>query len=161
VTLRAVKEWATENGLYSNKLGFLGGVNWAILVACVCADHPNDPPAVLLVNFFKTYRKWRWPKPVKLLPIPKSPPAGVTPLTSWNPKTNPRDGSHLMPILTPAYPVMNSSYNVGRPQLRRIIQEFRRADQMTSAIVRGEKQWSDLFKENDFFRQHVHYLQVI
>lgn len=42
--------------------------------------------------------------------------------TVWNPVTNPRDKAHLMPIITPAYPAMNSSYNVGEPQMRLIRQ---------------------------------------
>lgn len=41
-------------------------------------------------------------------------------LPVWNPYVNPRDKAHIMPIITPAYPAMNSAYNVALPQFRRI-----------------------------------------
>ncbi len=51
VALSAVKEWARYCGIYSNVLGFLGGINWAILVAFVCQRYPRAPPAALLHRY--------------------------------------------------------------------------------------------------------------
>ncbi|RLN92362.1 hypothetical protein BBJ28_00010728 [Nothophytophthora sp. Chile5] len=42
----------------------------------------------------------------------------------WNPKANVRDRLHLMPIITPAYPAFNSSYNVMASTLRILKAEF-------------------------------------
>lgn len=81
-------------------------------------------------------------------------------LTVWNPKTNVRDRAHLMPIITPVYPSMNSSYNVGIPQKRRLSQAFSLADKMMSQIAEGSLQWSELLKGNDFFNDHGHYIEV-
>lgn len=58
ITLCAVKEWAIINGVYSNVLGFLGGINFAILVAWVCNRHPDQHPPSLLRIFFRTFGTW-------------------------------------------------------------------------------------------------------
>jgi len=65
-TTRAVRLWAKRRGVYSNKVGFLGGINFNILVAYVCQLYPNQVPAGLLQRFFKLYSHWVWPKPIKI-----------------------------------------------------------------------------------------------
>ncbi|CAN0469050.1 unnamed protein product, partial [Hapterophycus canaliculatus] len=34
--VRCVRKWAKSRGLYSNKMGYLGGVNFNIMVAFAC-----------------------------------------------------------------------------------------------------------------------------
>jgi poly(A) polymerase len=120
MTLRVVKHWARQRGLYSNVLGFLGGVNLAILVAFVCQRYVNACPATLVKKFFLMYTMWRWPNPILLTRIEDRSPLDNDGryIPVWNPKVNPKDGQHIMPIITPSYPAMNSAYNVGLPQFR-------------------------------------------
>eukprot|EP00934_Nitzschia_sp_Nitz4_P005779 Nitzschia sp. Nitz4//scaffold36_size144017//13588//15793//NITZ4_003066-RA/size144017-snap-gene-0.203-mRNA-1//-1//CDS//3329549396//5769//frame0 len=158
VTLCAVKEWAIIQGVYSNVLGFLGGVNFAILVAWVCKRHPTLPPSTLLRIFFRTFATWKWPKPVQLCPVQQQAPPGVpSEMPVWDPVTNHHDARHIMPILTPAYPTMNSTYNVGIPQYRRLQEEMIRAARL---LEQGDEHWESLFEPSDFFFRHEHYLQV-
>ena len=158
-TLRAVKEWAYVHGLYSNVLGFLGGINYAILVACICKRHKDAQPPTLLKAFFQTFSNWKWPTPVTLTHIAYQPPPGVLPLPVWDAKTNPRDRMHIMPILTPTYPSMNSAYNVGIPQLRRLTHALYEGLETIQAIEEGYKTWSDLF-QTSFFHRHAIFLQT-
>ena len=47
-----------DRGIYSNVLGFLGGVSWAMLVARTCQLYPNAVAATLLQKFFLVFSKW-------------------------------------------------------------------------------------------------------
>jgi poly(A) polymerase len=131
----------SDRGIYSNVIGYLGGVSWAILVARVCQLYPNAPPSVLLQRFFRFYVLWKWPTPVLLTHMVTDSPLD---LPVWNAQvcipsllfhlsrsflsrlshrklcvcaaTNAqasvRDGYDLVPIITPAYPAINSTHNV-------------------------------------------------
>lgn len=180
--LRAVKEWAMSKGIYSNVLGFLGGVNFAILVAWICREYPFDDAPSLMKLFFKVFSEWSWPDPVVLVPIKSTPPQGAPFMPAWDPKRYPRDRLHIMPIITPAYPGMNSAYNVGLPQLRRMQEEMRCAMELLFSKItpfpseRRRKEnckgvvmhsnsksrncFTCLFERSDFFHQHAYYLQI-
>ena len=48
----------SEHGIYSNVLGFLGGVSWAMLVARTCQLYPNAAASTLVEKFFLVFSKW-------------------------------------------------------------------------------------------------------
>ena len=64
--LRAVKLWSMKRSLYSNKLGYLGGFSWTMLVAKVCLAYPEESGEALLHKFFKFYQAWDWNIPISL-----------------------------------------------------------------------------------------------
>ena len=64
--LRIVRRWAKRRGLYSNKMGYLGGVNWCILVCFINQLYPTAAPSTLLLRFFMVLNNWKWPLAIQL-----------------------------------------------------------------------------------------------
>ncbi|RZC00860.1 Nuclear poly(A) polymerase 4 isoform E [Glycine soja] len=155
-TLRCLKFWAKRRGIYSNVTGFLGGVNLALLVARVCQFYPNAVPSMLVSRFFRVYTQWRWPTPVMLCPIEEN----ELGFPVWHPGKNPRDRSHHMPIITPAYPCMNSSYNVSTSTLRVMMDQFQYGNKICGEIELSRACWKALFEQYSFFESYKNYLQV-
>ncbi|XP_022735870.1 nuclear poly(A) polymerase 1 isoform X2 [Durio zibethinus] len=155
-TLRCMRFWAKRRGVYSNVAGFLGGINWALLVARICQLYPNALPNMLVSRFFRVYTQWRWPNPVMLCAIEE----GSLGLQVWDPRKNPKDRYHLMPIITPAYPSMNSSYNVSSSTLRIMTDEFQRGSEICEAMEANKADWDTLFEPHAFFEAYKNYLQI-
>ncbi|KAF7843926.1 nuclear poly(A) polymerase 1 [Senna tora] len=163
-TLRCIRFWAKRRGVYSNVSGFLGGVNLAILVARVCQMFPNAVPSMLVSKFFKVYSQWRWPNPIMLCSIKRSSGFAPSSLSVWDPRRNVRDRKHMMPIITPAYPSRNSSYNVSSSTLRVMQEEFKRGYEICKKVNEWNttnNEWlMTLFEPLMFFEKHKNYLQI-
>eukprot|EP01083_Nonionella_stella_P017228 48158_1 len=153
--LRVIKLWGKRRAIYANVIGFPGGVSYAIMVARCCQLYPNANSSMVVKQFFRLYKLWKWPVPVCLNAIEKD---SSLMMPVWDRSCNLYD---KMPIITPAYPAMNSTYNVSTSTLRILKDEFSRGDdilQKSSPIE--EQQWLSLVEPRDFFNDHKHYMQV-
>ena len=156
-TLQLVKVWAKRRNLYSNKIGYLGGISWAILTAKVCQLFPSLPPNRLLQRFFTVFYKWNWHIPVLLCNIKE--PMNLT-IKQWNPKFNEGDQQQVMPIITPAFPCVNSAFNVCKITKKIIIEEFHRAAKLTKKMNTLGFNWMQVYKKHDPFKSYTHFFRV-
>ncbi|CAG9116245.1 unnamed protein product [Plutella xylostella] len=86
-----------------------------------CQLYPSAWPATLVHKFFLVFSQWKWPQPVLL----KQPDEVNLGFPHWDPRVNVSDRFHLMPIITPAYPQQNSTFNVSASTRSVIMEEFR------------------------------------
>lgn len=160
-TLRFIKYWARQRGIYSNVLGFFGGITWSLLTARVCQLYPYYAPSQLVSRFFRLYSTWNWTKPVMLCDIvdPSNVP-GMSTFKVWNPKVNPADRAHLMPVITPAFPSMNSTHNVTETTKRILLDEFKRGCEAMSKVTVEPGSWKEVHEAQPFFTSYKHFLWV-
>ena len=157
LALRAIKLWAQNRAVYGNIVGFPGGIAWALMVARVCQLLPMAPSSVVVSKFFGVLEKWPWPQPVILKPVE----SGPLNLSVWNPKGNKRDAAALMPVITPTYPSMNTTFNISWSTFTVLRKELDRAKEISAQIMEEKRSWNDLFEKHTFFtHDYRHYLHV-
>ncbi|CRK92974.1 CLUMA_CG006485, isoform A [Clunio marinus] len=157
LALRTIKLWAKKHGIYSNSLGYFGGVSWAMLVARTCQLYPNAAAATIVHKFFLVFSRWKWPQPVLL----KQPDTVNLGFTVWDPRVTPTDRYHLMPIITPAYPQQNSTFNVSSSTSKVIQMEFMEGMEITDEIMLGNAGWDKLFQTPQFFTKYRHFIVLL
>lgn len=68
----------------------------------------------------------------------------------------------MMPIITPAYPAMCATHNIGPTTKKIIIQELERGGDITDKISFGRLKWKDLFAKHTYFtKDYKYYLSII
>ena len=59
-----------------------------------------------------------------------------------------------MPIITPAYPQQNSTFNVSHSTRTILVQEFQTGFRLAEEIMLGRADWQLLFEKPNFFSSY-------
>lgn len=161
--LSIVKSWAKQRCLYSNIMGYWGGITWTIAVAKICqlydsqnqCDNEIEYINDLFKKFLRAMSQWKWPSPITISKIDNG---RYSPdLEPWDPS---RSDHELMPVLTPAYPSKNSSYNVMRSTASLMKKEFKRAYHLSTQSTKSEETFPEIFRESTFLTDYTHYIVI-
>lgn len=173
LALKVIRFWARNRAIYSSVMGYLGGVSWAILVAKICQLFPNANTATIVQKFFFFYSRWEFgiDRPIALrgkdLPSSRNWASNrSSSLVTFGQRYIPfRDRERsLMPIITPCYPSMNSTYTVIHRTVNLMKKEFERGhgilNQVETKNVINKKTWNSLFEPSAFFLRFANYLLI-
>lgn len=121
--------------------------------------YPALPANLLIIQFFKTYASWNWPLPVSLVDdLQKHEDWTDFDLKVWGVGTEGK--ADLMPILTPAFPSGNATYNVSKSTKDIFQAEIKNSLGVLDLIRDGSEAWAALFEPYNFFRGHRHFLRI-
>ena len=153
VVLRFIRIWAKKRFVYGNVFGYLGGVNLAILAAFACQRYPNKSPAFIIMMLFHDLATWQWPEPIYI----NNPSTGNRP--NWD-QAKPQERKEFMPIITPAYPTINSLRSATRSTRNRMVHEFKRGFNKCREIILNGSLWDSLISYPTFFVRYAKYVEI-
>lgn len=146
-----IKRWAEARGLTSNRLCFLGGHAWTIMLTRVAQNNPRTSVYGLVSAFFATYAEWDFrADPVTVITYPE---------VAY------RHVSRKEPIcvVTCSAPYKNITRNATRSSRQVLVSELQRAHSLI-AHAAGVKTpgvvLQELWKPFDFFNEFTKYIQV-
>jgi hypothetical protein len=123
LAVRFLRLWAKRRGVYSNKAGFLGGVNICLMVLHLVRRAPRAGAGALVHAFFDVFANWRWDSTqVTALAKDSLCPPWLTAL-NWNPTIAKRE---RMVILTPCFPQSNSMFAATMYSRATLVKELKR-----------------------------------
>jgi hypothetical protein len=150
--LKYIREWAKRRCVYSNKSGYLGGVNLALMLVFVSQRRPNALAFRLVKDFFSTFAKWRWSahNPLKLdAHIEQECPVWLQSL-EWTPRS-----SESMVVLTACFPRFNTTYSASKYSTGILQKELERANACVDA-----GRWLDACNGLDVFVSCQRFIRV-
>lgn len=138
LTLRYMRLWAKRRGIYSNKAGYLGGVNVALLVCFVARLYPAAAATTVIVKFFEVFAEWRWgaANPVRLRTAESDCPVWLSSY-EWAPHAG-----EAMVVLTPCHPETNSTFSASAATCQVMQRELQRGAAMCAENARDVHTWA-------------------
>jgi hypothetical protein len=124
--VRFLRVWAKQRAMYSNKSGYLGGINIVLLVAHTALRNVNANAHGLISKTIATFVKWDWAgrKHLKFIDEENSSPCPVW-LKKFDVQIKDRDSPIV--LLTPCYPRFNTMHAASEHSFRVMLAEFQRA----------------------------------
>lgn len=176
--LRCMKIFCKRKGIYENKFGYFGGITLAILCAKIFQLYPNYNASHLIERFFYVYGFiWDWNK-WKVQVVEERTEACKTKIAqeSTNPNFRPEFGFNnykprFMQVFTPAWPQMNSTYNVNYGTREVIINTYKKnhsiiiskfvSDRVYESQILLKNQWIEFFRRFRFFKEYDQFIEMI
>merc|ERR1712187_46405 len=174
--IKFIKQWGCLRGLDSNVFGYFGGVNWAICLAYTCILYPTACASRVIHRFFYTMYTFPWPQAMQLCEIQKL-SLGFQIWDKWihaenimryneKEKSKKEWNQHFefMPIRTPSYPAINSSFSVSLATREILLEEFKDAEKICQRILSHDlspqTQWYQLLEPYCFFNNFKEFLLI-